>query len=71
MLAKQHSLDPKTIKRIDFYGGRSGYDATVAPPRSALRQARNAENHAVEAREGRPRNSSISGGLATNGGDHT
>ena len=38
MLAKQHALDPQTIKRIDFFGGRSGY-SSQAPKRSPAREA--------------------------------
>jgi len=32
MLAEQHNLDPATIKGVDFFSGRAGYDRSAVPP---------------------------------------
>ena len=31
MLAEQHKLDPATIKGVDFFSGRAGYDRSAVP----------------------------------------
>ena len=40
MLADQHALDPQAIRRVDFFGGRSGFNPAVTPAHSAAWKAR-------------------------------
>lgn len=46
-LAEQHALDPQTISRVDFRGGRCGFNSNVAPPRGGQEQDRTAQDPGV------------------------
>ena len=38
LLVKQHGLEPSSIKSVDFFSGRAGYDREAVPPLTNRRQ---------------------------------